>query len=268
MVVCVYQFSGPGRRALLLLELLLRAVLLRLDGVEDLLLLLLRDAALDGLPVAFTLLRVLLRVLLSFTLLRVLLTVLVLVLILVLVLVLVLILILVLVLILLSLLILVLLVLLVLILLIVTATAALIVLVEQPLGVGVVVFGLHVVGVQPQRLAVAFECLLVLLLLEPRIAQVVPRLGPFGIRTQRVGRGLHHRLLGAVVHLGLVEGIAQVVGRLELSRDERQGRFVALDGLLVVALVVFARALAHLCAFGHALCHGSGRHEEHQQQDM
>ena len=115
--------------------------------------------------------------------------------------------ILVLVLILLSLLILVLPVLLILILLVVSASA-LVVLVEQLLGVGVVVFGLHVVGVQPQRLSVAFERLLVLLLLEPRIAQVVPGLGPFGIRTQRVGRGLHHRLLGAVVHLGLVEGVA------------------------------------------------------------
>ena len=81
--MCLPVFPAPDDDALLLLELLLRAVLLRLDGVEDLLLLLLRDAALDGLPVAFTLLRVLLRVLLSFTLLRVLLTVLVLVLILV-----------------------------------------------------------------------------------------------------------------------------------------------------------------------------------------
>lgn len=205
-------------------------------------------------------------VLLSVSLLWVLLAVLVLVLVLILVLVLVLILILVL--ILLSLLILVLPVLLILILLVISATAALVVLVEQPLGVGVVVFGLHVVGVQPQRLAVAFECFLVLLLLEPRIAQVVPGLGPFGIRTQRVGRGLHHRLLGAVVHLGLVEGVAQVVGRLELSRGERQGRPVALDRLLVVALVVLARALAHLRAFGHALCRGTGRHEEHHQQDM
>ena len=133
------------------------------------------------------------------------------------------------------------------------ATAAVLVLVEQPLGVGVVVLGLHVRGVQAQRLLVAFERLLILLLLELRVAEVVERFGALRVRAQRVRRGLLHGLLGTVEPFGLVEGVSEVVDRFELSRSRLQGLLVMAGRLLVVALVVLPVAFAHQRAFGQLL---------------
>ena len=133
------------------------------------------------------------------------------------------------------------------------ATAAVLVLVEQPLGVGVVVLGLHVRGVQAQRLLVAFERLLILLLLELRVSEVVERFGALRVRAQRVRRGLLHGLLGTVEPFGLVEGVSEVVDRFELSRSRLQGLLVTAGRLLVVALVVLPVAFAHQRAFGQLL---------------
>ena len=153
----------------------------------------------------------------------------------------------------------------VLVLLVVAATAAtVLVLVEQPLGVGVVVLGLHVRGVQAQRLLVAFERLLVFLLLELGVAEVVERFGPLRVRAQRVRRGLLHGLLGTVEPFGLVEGVAEVVDRLELPRSRLQGLLVAADRLLVVAFVVLPVAFAHQRAFGQLLGLRSGGGKKEQ----
>ena len=153
----------------------------------------------------------------------------------------------------------------VLILVVVAASAAVLVLVEQTLCVGVVVFGLHVRGVQTQRLLVAFERLLVLLLFELGVSEVVERFGAFRVRAQRVGRGLLHGLLGAVEPLGLVESVPEVVSRLELSCNGLQGLLVAAYRLLVVALVVLPGAFAHQRTLGHLLGLSPGRCKEKQE---
>ena len=95
------------------------------------------------------------------------------------------------------LLLLVLLVLLVLILvlvLLVVAAASVLILIQQPFLVGVVVLGLHVRGVEPQRLLVTFKGLLVLLLLELGVSEVVEGFGTLRVGAQRIGRSLHHGL--------------------------------------------------------------------------
>lgn len=177
-------FRSPDDDALFLLQLVLRAVFLGLDGIEHLFLLLRGDTRRNGLLlpllVAFALLVRLRRILLPVALLLLVIALLALV-----------VLLLVAVLFVLSVALLLLILVLVFVLvLVVAATAAVLVVVYQALGVGVVVLGLLVGRVQPQRLFVAFERLLVFLLLELGVAQVVERFGTLPIRTQRVGRGL------------------------------------------------------------------------------
>ena len=150
--------------------------------------------------------------------------------------------------------------------LLVVAASAVLVLVEQPLGVGVVVLGLHVGRVQPQRLLVAFERLLVLLLLELRVAQIVIGFGQLRLRTQRVGGGLPEGLFGAVEAFGLVEGVAEVVGGLELPRDGFERLLVTADRLLVIALGVLPVAFADQRTFGHLLRSGRGGREQEQER--
>lgn len=159
-------FRSPDDDALFLLQLVLRAVFLGLDGIEHLFLLLRGDTRRNGLLlpllVAFALLVRLRRILLPVALLLLVIALLALV-----------VLLLVAVLFVLSaaLLLLILVLVFVLVLVVVAATAVLVV-VYQALGVGVVVLGLLVGRVQPQRLFVAFERLLVFLLLELGVAQV------------------------------------------------------------------------------------------------
>ena len=142
----------------------------------------------------------------------------------------------------------------VLILVVAAATAAVFVVVDQTLGVGVVVFGLLIRGVQPQRLLVAFERFLVFLLLELRVSEVVEGLGALAVRAQRIGRRLPHGLLGLVEPFGLVERVSEVVTGLERFGCGLQSPLVTLDALFVIALVVLPVAAAHLAAFGHVLC--------------
>ena len=177
-------FRSAHHDALLLLEFVLRAVLLRLNGVEHLLLLLRRNAGRNGLRLSL-LIAFLLLVGLRGVLLRVALLLLVVALPLVVLLLVVFLLIAVLP-VLTALLLLVLVF--VLILVVTAATAAVLVVVDQTLGVGVVVFGLLIRGIQPQRLLVAFERFLVFLLLELRVSEVVEGLGALVVRAQRIGR--------------------------------------------------------------------------------
>ena len=141
----------------------------------------------------------------------------------------------------------------VLILVVAAATAAVFVVVDQTLGVGIVVFGLLIRGVQPQRLLVAFERFLVFLLLELRVSEVVEGLGALVVRAQRIGRRLPHGLLGLVEPFGLVERVSEVVTGLERFGCGLQSPLVTLDALFVIALVVLPVAAAHLAAFGHVL---------------
>ena len=104
-----------------------------------------------------------------------------------------------------------------------------------------------------QRLLVAFERFLILLLLELRVSEVVERFGALRVRAQRVRRGLLHGLLGTVEPFGLVEGVSEVVDRFELSRSRLQGLLVTAGRLLVVAFVVLPVAFAHQRAFGQLL---------------
>ena len=173
-------FRSAHHDALLLLEFVLRAVLLRLNGVEHLLLLLRRNAGRNGLRLSL-LIAFLLLVGLRGVLLRVALLLLVVALPLVVLLLVVFLLIAV-----LPVLTALLLLVLVLILVVAAATAAVLVVVDQTLGVGVVVFGLLIRGIQPQRLLVAFERFLVFLLLELRVSEVVEGLGALVVRAQRI----------------------------------------------------------------------------------
>ena len=155
-------FRSPDDDALFLLQLVLRAVFLGLDGIEHLFLLLRGDTRRNGLLlpllVAFALLVRLRRILLPVALLLLVAALLLLVIALLALVVLLLVAVLFVLSVALLLLILVLVFVLV---LVVPATAAVLVVVYQALGVGVVVLGLLVGSVQPQRLFVAFERLLV-----------------------------------------------------------------------------------------------------------
>ena len=188
-------FGTSNDYPLLLLQLLLGAVLLCLDGIEDLLLLLLGD----------TLLRLLLG-LLGLLILRLLIA---LVRLLLLVLILVLILILLLVVLVLLLLVLVLILILVLIL-VVIATAILLLVLQELLRVGVVVLGLHVRGIQQERVFIALQRLLEFLLLELGIAEVVEGHGTLLLGSQRIGHRTHQRLLRGLITLHLILGIAEL----------------------------------------------------------
>ena len=137
--------------------------------------------------------------------------------------------------------------------LVVTAATAAVLVVDQTLGVGIVVFGLLIRGIQPQRLLVAFERFLVFLLLELRVSEVVESLGALVVRAQRIGRRLPHGLLGLVEPFGLVERVSEVVTGLERFGCGLQSPLVTLDALFVIALVVLPVAAAHLAAFGHVL---------------
>ena len=95
---------------------------------------------------------------------------------------------------------------------------------------------------------VAFERLLVLLLLELCVAQIVIGFGQLRLRTQRVGGGLPEGLFGAVEAFGLVEGVAEVVGGLELPRDGFERLLVTADRLLVIALGVLPVAVRSMRA--------------------
>ena len=158
-------FRSPDDDALFLLQLVLRAVFLGLDGIEHLFLLLRGDTRRNGLLlpllVAFALLVRLRRILLPVALLLLVIALLALVVLLLVAVLFVLS---------VALLLLILVLVFVLVLVVVAATAAVLVVVYQALGVGVVVLGLLVGRVQPQRLFVAFERLLVFLLLELGVA--------------------------------------------------------------------------------------------------
>ena len=141
----------------------------------------------------------------------------------------------------------------------------LVLIVEQFLDVGVVEFGLRIVGVQAQRVLVAFERFGVFLLPELRVAQIVEGLRTIDGRCQRIGGGLLLYLCRLVVHLLPVKGVAQVVLRFERRRVGAQRTHVASGGVLIVALFVGAVALAHLPAFGVLLCRGvDGQQRENE----
>ena len=126
-------------------------------------------------------------------------------------------------------------------------------LVEQPFGVGVIVFGLLVGGVEAKRLLVAFERFPVLLLFEPGVPEVIERLGPLVVGAERVGCGRGERLRRLVIGLGAVERPAQIVCRLEVARRRFECLFVAADALEVLAFVELPVALAHQSSFGVVL---------------
>ena len=140
-------FRSPDDDALFLLQLVLRAVFLGLDGIEHLFLFLRGDTRRNGLLlpllVAFALLVRLRRILLPVALLLLVIALLALVVLLLVAVLFVLS---------VALLLLILVLVFVLVLVVVAATAAVLVVVYQALGVGVVVLGLLVGRVQPQRL--------------------------------------------------------------------------------------------------------------------
>ena len=141
----------------------------------------------------------------------------------------------------------------------------LVLIVEQFLDVGVVEFGLRIVGVQAQRVLVAFERFGVFLLPELRVAQIVEGLRTIDGRCQRIGGGLLLYLCRLVVHLLPVKGVAQVVLRFERRGVGAQRTHVASGGVLIVALFVGAVALAHLPAFGVLLRRGvDGQQRENE----
>ena len=141
----------------------------------------------------------------------------------------------------------------------------LVLIVEQFLDVGVVELGLRIVGVQAQRVLVAFERFGVFLLPELRVAQIVEGLRTIDGRCQRIGGGLLLYLCRLVVHLLPVKGVAQVVLRFERRGVGAQRTHVASGGVLIVALFVGAVALAHLPAFGVLLRRGvDGQQRENE----
>ena len=139
---------------------------------------------------------------------------------------------------------------------------------EQALGVGVVVLRLSIRRIQTQRLLVAFERLAVFLLAELRIAQIEERLGPLVIAAQRVGRRSPHGLLGAVVAPGPVEGVAQVVARLEALRRRFERPLILPDSLLETFVRIVAVAPPHAAPLGHPLCRRLGHSGQAHHYDQ
>ena len=168
---------------LFLFQLLLRAVFLRLDGIEHLFLLLLGNTCgnslLLALPIVFAILLWIAVRLLRILLLVGLLTVGRIVLLRIR----------------LILFVLSFLTLLVLILLILTAAPIVLLVVQQTFRIGVIILGLHVRRIETQGLFVAFERFLVLLLPELRIAKIEKCFGTFRLGAERIGCRLPQGLL-------------------------------------------------------------------------
>ena len=80
-------------------------------------------------------------------------------------------------------------------------------------------------------------------------------MGALLVGAKRVGRSLLQALLRSLVTLHAVEGIAEVVGRLELRGIGLQGAVVTLDAAFVIPLVEVAVTTTHGRTLGLLLCH-------------
>lgn len=163
-------------------------------------------------------------------------------------------------------LILVILLVLVLILIIATATTLLLLILDELLGVGVVVLGFKIGRIQSQRLLERREGLLIPLLLEERIAQIVVRLRAIQITAGRVGCQRTENLACLVILLLLIERIAQIERRLVTAVAHPDSLLITLGSLIVIEAFVRAITLADQTAFRELLSLRIGRHEERSEE--
>ena len=155
---------------------------------------------------------------------------------------------------------------LVLILILVLVLVLILLVIQKTFRVGVVVLGLHVGRIQFQRVAVARQSLLELLLRKLGIAQIVKGLGTLLVTAQRVGRRRCQQLLGLVVLLRTDHRIAQIIGSLEVPGSALQRLLVAVGTQIITLARKLTVALAHQRPLGHALRHGRRRETDNRRK--
>ena len=155
---------------------------------------------------------------------------------------------------------------LVLILILVLVLVLILLVVQKTFRVGVVVLGLHVGRIQFQRVAVARQSLLELLLRKLRIAQIVKGLGTLLVAAQRVGRRRCQQLLGLVVLLRTDHRVAQIIGSLKVPGSTLQRLLVAVGTQIITLARKLTVALAHQRPLGHALRHGRRRETDNRRK--
>ena len=100
------------------------------------------------------------------------------------------------------------------------------VLLQQLFGQGVVILRLHIIRLEDERVAIALQSLLQLLLCKLRIAQIVIGLGASLLTLQRVQHRTLQYLLGLLEALGAYHSVGEVIVRLKRGAVVQQGLLV------------------------------------------